>query len=111
MTTDRFSDVVITHGGYQNSGAAERKLQRNLALLLRQDADRPDDPITLYHLGQVYQQLGRAADALPLLCRSLERVPPDYSIRPRLFAAIARAHESPGQQGEALAVCRAGRDQ
>ena len=107
----RRTDVVISHSGYQTPGSSERKLQRNLALLLRQDAERPDDPITLYHLGQVYQRLGRAAEALPILRRSLELVPPDYSIRPRLFAAIARAHESLGQKAEALAVCRAGREE
>ena len=92
-------------------GLVGQKLQRNLALLLRQDAERPDDPITLYHLGQANQRLGRAAEALPMLRRSLELLPPDYSIRPRLFAAIARAHESLGQKAEALAVCRAGREQ
>ncbi len=86
----RRTDIVITHGGYEALGAAERKLQRNVELLLRQDAERPDDPITLYHLGQVYQQLGRPAQALPVLRRSLERLPPDYSIRPRLFVSIAR---------------------
>jgi tetratricopeptide (TPR) repeat protein len=80
-------------------------------LLLRQDAERPDDPITLYHLGQVYQQLGRPAQALPVLRRSLERLPPDYSIRPRLFVSIARAHEALGQRAEAMAVTRAGRGQ
>jgi tetratricopeptide (TPR) repeat protein len=106
----RRTNVVISHGGYEAPGSSERKLERNLALLLRQDADRPDDPITLYHLGQVYQRLGRAAEAIPMLRRSLEMVPPDYSIRPRLFAAIARAHGSLGQVSEALATCRAGRD-
>ena len=87
------------------------KLNRNLSLLLRQHAERPDDPIALYQLGLAQQRLGRAAEALPILRRSLELVPPDYSIRPRLYAAIARAHESLGQKAEALAVCRAGREQ
>jgi glycosyltransferase involved in cell wall biosynthesis/predicted Zn-dependent protease len=105
----RRTDIVITHGGYEAPGAAERKLQRNVELLLRQDAERPDDPITLYHLGLANQRLGRAAEALPLLRRSLELLPPDYSIRPRLFVSIARAHEILGQRSEALAVCRKGR--
>ena len=107
----RRTDVVISHGGYAAPGSSEQKLKRNLALLARQDAERPDDPITLYHLGQVYQRLGRAGESLPLLQRSLELVPPDYSMRPRLFAAIARAHESLGEAALALAVCRAGREQ
>ncbi len=106
----RRTDVAISHGGYAAPGSSEQKLQRNLALLLRQDAERPDDPITLYQLGLMHHRLGRAALALPMLQRSLKLVPPDYSIRPRLFAAIARAHESLGQIAEALAVCRAGRE-
>ncbi len=107
----RRTDVVISHLGYQAPDSSERKLRRNLRLLVLQEAERPDDPITLYHLGQANQRLGRAAEALPLLRRSLELVPADYSIRPRLFATIARAHESLGQKSEALAVCRSGREQ
>jgi tetratricopeptide (TPR) repeat protein len=104
----RRTDIIITHVGYEAPDAADRKLRRNLALLHRQDAERPDDPITLYHLGLLYQRLGHTAEALPRLRRSLERVPADYSIRPRLFASIARAHETLGERSEALAVCRQG---
>jgi glycosyltransferase involved in cell wall biosynthesis len=107
----RRTDVVISHGGYQAPDSSASKLKRNLALLLRQDAEHPDDPITLYHLGLANQRLGRAADALPSLRRCLELLPPDYSNRPRLYAAIARAHETLGQKSEALAVCRTGREQ
>ena len=107
----RRTDVVISHAGYAAPGSSEQKLNRNLALLLRQDAERPDDPITLYQLGLVHQRLGRVALALPMLERSLKLVPPDYSIRPRLYAAIARAHESVGEIAEALAACRTGREE
>jgi glycosyltransferase involved in cell wall biosynthesis/Tfp pilus assembly protein PilF len=106
----RRTEVVIRHFGYQSPGSSERKLRRNLALLQRQDAERPDEAITLYHLGLATQRLGRAPEALAVLRRSLELLPPTYSNRPRLIAAIARAHESMGQKAEALAVCRAGCD-
>jgi tetratricopeptide (TPR) repeat protein len=59
----------------------------------------------------VNQRLGRADESLRQLRRSLELLPAEYSIRPRIFASIARAHESLGQQPEALAVCRSGREQ
>ncbi len=72
----RPTDVVINHLGYQAAGSSQLKLQRNLALLLRQEAEGPDDPITLYHLGLANQRLGRAVAALPLLRRSLELLPP-----------------------------------
>ena len=107
----RRTDVVIGHIGYGAPGSSEVKLKRNLNLLLRQDAERPDDPITLYHLGLANQRLGRVVEAMPMLRRSLELIPRDYSIRPRLFAAIARAHESLGEKAEALEVCRTGLEQ
>ena len=69
----RRTDVAIIHRGYEGPDAAGHKLGRNLALLLKQDAERPDDPITLYQLGLVYQRLGRSSLALPLLRRALER--------------------------------------
>ena len=107
----RRTDVVIGHIGYGAPGSSDVKLKRNLNLLLRQDAERPDDPITLYQLGLANQRLGRVVEAMPMLLRSLELMPRDYSIRPRLFAAIARAHESLGRKCEALAICRAGREE
>jgi glycosyltransferase involved in cell wall biosynthesis/predicted Zn-dependent protease len=105
----RRTDVVIQHGGYAPEGSSEKKLERNLALLLLQESERPEDPITLYQLGLIYQRMGRAAQALPLLERSLTLMPPDYSVRPRLFGAIARAHDSLGDAERARLVCRSGR--
>jgi glycosyltransferase involved in cell wall biosynthesis len=107
----RRTDVIIDHAGFEQPGHSERKLERNFALLTRQDAERPNDPITLYHLGLILDRLGRTAAALPVLRRSLERAPADYSMRPRLFAAIAEMHRKLGDPAQALAFCRAGREQ
>jgi glycosyltransferase involved in cell wall biosynthesis len=54
----RRTDIVIAHAGYEDAAASARKLRRNQALLEREVADLPDDPIPLYQLGLVYQQLG-----------------------------------------------------
>jgi glycosyltransferase involved in cell wall biosynthesis/tetratricopeptide (TPR) repeat protein len=107
----RWTDIVIAHAGYEDRTQSERKLRRNQALLEREVSERPNDAIPLYQLGLVYQQLGRVAEALPLLRRSLELAPSDYSIRPRLYAVLARGHQRLGQRAEALAVCLAGREQ
>jgi glycosyltransferase involved in cell wall biosynthesis/tetratricopeptide (TPR) repeat protein len=106
----RRTDIVIAHAGYEDREQSGRKLQRNQALLEREIAERPDDAIPLYQLGVVYQQLGRLAEALPLLQRSLDLAPADYSIRPRLYAVLARGHQRLGQRAEARAVCRLGRE-
>ena len=107
----RRTDITIDHGGFEHPGDSQRKLYRNLALLEKQDAERPDDPVTLFHLGLILDRLGRTTDALRVLSRSLERAPADYSTRPRLFASIAEVHRKLGDPSQALAMCRAGREQ
>jgi tetratricopeptide (TPR) repeat protein len=105
----RWADVVIHHAGYQDPALRARKLQRDLRLLNLENEEVPDHPFTLFNLGSVMQELGRPAEALPLLRRSLERSQPDDSIVRKLFALIAQGHRQLGQPGEALAACRAGR--
>jgi glycosyltransferase involved in cell wall biosynthesis/tetratricopeptide (TPR) repeat protein/predicted O-methyltransferase YrrM len=104
----RWADVTIQHAGYQDPALRGRKLQRDLRLLELDHADRPDDPFTLFNLGSVYQELGRYAEGLPLLRRSLELSHPNDSIVRKLYALIVQCHRNLGQPGEALAVCRKG---
>src|SRR5207302_1666521 len=66
----RWSDVVIQHTGYQDAALRARKLQRDLRLLESDQAENPDEPFTLFNLGQIAQEQGRLADALPLFRRS-----------------------------------------
>ncbi|HJT75610.1 MAG TPA: tetratricopeptide repeat protein, partial [Gemmataceae bacterium] len=80
-----------------------------LRLLLLEDAERPDDPFTLFNLGSVYQELGRHAEALPALRRSLERSHPRDSIVRKLYALLVQCHRKLGQQEQARAACGAGR--
>jgi tetratricopeptide (TPR) repeat protein len=100
------TDIVIQHSGYQLPAAGPRKLERNLRLLLLDEQERPGDPFTLFNLGSAYLQLGRFAEAVPLLQRSLDRSQPGDSIVPKLYAALAAAHERLGQRGQALALLR-----
>jgi tetratricopeptide (TPR) repeat protein len=103
------ADVVIEHGGYQESEAVRRKDERNLHLLELDYADCPHDYHTLYHLGCAYVSSGRAARGLPLLERGLANAPPESTIVPRLYQAIAGVQFSLGRPGMALATCREGR--
>jgi tetratricopeptide (TPR) repeat protein len=107
----RWTDIAILHDGYQDPMQCRTKLERNVRLLQIQNAENPDDPIILYHLGWAYEQLGRPDDALTSLRRSLEKTPADYSIRPKLYVLLGRGHHRLGQRAEALASCRAGRQQ
>jgi tetratricopeptide (TPR) repeat protein len=105
----RFTDLAIEHGGYVDAAVRRRKTERNLRLLLLEDAERPGDPFTLFNLGWAYQGLGRVAESLPLLTRSLERSRPGDSIVHKLYTLISQGFRRLGRLGEAMAACRAGR--
>ncbi|HVS38638.1 MAG TPA: glycosyltransferase [Gemmataceae bacterium] len=105
----RWSDVTVHHTGYQDPDLRARKVQRDLRLLKLEDADRPDDPFTLFNLGSAYHELGKPAEALPRLLRSLEKSHPHDSIVRKLYSLIAGCHRQQGRPDEALAICRDGR--
>jgi GT2 family glycosyltransferase len=104
----RFAGVVIDHAGYQDRELRQRKLRRDLRLLERERAEVGDHPFTLFNLGSVYQELGRHAEALSFLRRSLERSQPSDSIVRKLYALIVRCQRTLGQTGEAAAACGRG---
>jgi hypothetical protein len=105
----RWTDIVIQHTGYQDPAAGPAKVERNLRLLLLDQAEGPGDPFTLLNLGAAYVQLGRPAEAVPLLQRSLAGSRPGDSIVGKLYAALAGALERLGQRREALAALAQGR--
>ncbi len=105
----RWSDVVVHHVGYQDPALRRRKLERDLRLLRLEDAGRPDDPFTLFNLGATHLELGKPAEALPMLRRSLERSHPADSIVRKLYALVAQCHRRLGQSEQALAALGAGR--
>ncbi len=103
------ADIVIEHAGYEDPVYTRRKLRRNLRLLDLDARDRPDDPFMLFNLGWALLELGRDAEAVPLLRRSLERSQPGDSIVPKLFALLVHAARRAGRPAQALALCEAGR--
>jgi GT2 family glycosyltransferase/predicted Zn-dependent protease len=104
-----FTDVRIDHVGYADPALRGRKLERDLRLLRLELAERPDDPFTLFNAGSVSNELGKPADAIPALRRSLELSHPSDSIVRKLYAMIAQCHRRLGQAPEALAACKEGR--
>ncbi len=105
----RFTDIAIAHTGYVDPALRQKKLERNLRLLYLDQADRPDDPFTLFNLGWAYADLGRHADAVPLLQHSLQHSHPADSITPKLYALLSQCHRRLGQHEQAWSACRAGR--
>jgi len=79
------TDLVIDHRGYhQDFTDQQAKQARNLALLRAQLAETPDDPMTLFHLGEALGLGGETAEAAEAYRRALAR--PDM---PAQNAAVA----------------------
>jgi glycosyltransferase involved in cell wall biosynthesis len=104
----RWADVVIDHVGYVDAGARRRKLERNLALLELDYAERPDDAFTLFNLGWTLLDLGRAEEAAKHLRHSLEKTNPTSSTLRKLYHLLALTYRQLDRRDEALATCREG---
>jgi tetratricopeptide (TPR) repeat protein len=104
----RRTDIAIRHVGYQDPALRKRKEERNLRLLRMQDADRPDDSATLFHLGWTLMAVDRHDEALGVLRRTLQRAHPDDSITRKLYPLLARCHRHLNQREEAVEVIARG---
>jgi glycosyltransferase involved in cell wall biosynthesis/predicted Zn-dependent protease len=100
-----WTDVVVHHVGYQDAEIKKRKRERDLRLLLRADAEKPDDPFTLFNLGQIHQEEDRLDEALACFRRSLQRSDPHASIVRKLYSLISQILRMQRKPAEALSVC------
>src|SRR5262249_42519599 len=98
----RFTDVVIHHTGYVDPALRARKLRRDLRLLRWGREAAPDEPFSLFNLGQSLLDLGQPGEASKALRRSLERCDPNASIVRKLFALLSACARSLGRLPEAL---------
>jgi tetratricopeptide (TPR) repeat protein len=105
----RATDIVIQHAGYLDAALRQKKMERDLRLLLLDYAQDPEEPFTLFNLGWAYEAAGRPAEALPLLQASLARSHAGDSIVRKLYPLLAACHRRLGQPDEALAACHEGR--
>ncbi len=103
------SDVAIHHIGYADGAERRRKLLRDLRLLELDAAERPNDPLVLFHLGWTQHLLGQSAGAAATLERCRQVASPQLAIVRRLYALLVRSLRETGRAGEALAICRTGR--
>jgi hypothetical protein len=105
----RFADVEIRHVGYADPNLRSKKLERDVRLLQMELADQPNHPFTLFNVGQVYRELGRSAEALPHLQKSLAQSHPTDSIVRKLHALIAACLRDIKNPAEAIKACVEGR--
>jgi tetratricopeptide (TPR) repeat protein len=105
----RWTDVEIFHSGYQNHAEKHKKLERNLRLLLLENTERPEDALTLFHLGWTHYLMGRPAEAWGPLERSLALAQPGETIVRKLYALLVRCARQTGRQQDAFTVAHTGR--
>jgi glycosyltransferase involved in cell wall biosynthesis/SAM-dependent methyltransferase len=104
----RPTDVRIIHTGYQDPALELRKHERNLRLLLLEDAENPGDSFTLFNLGWAYHESNRLAEAESYYRRSLQHARSNPLFLRKLYAMLARVLRQRGRAADALACCREG---
>jgi tetratricopeptide (TPR) repeat protein len=104
-----WSDVCVSHVGYAKPEVRRCKLDRDLRLLKLDEAEKPNDPFTLFNLGSVYHELGQSREAVRALEGSLASSHPKDSIVRKAFALLIRCQHQSGDRAGAEATCRQGR--
>jgi glycosyltransferase involved in cell wall biosynthesis len=104
------TDIVIHHLGYDDPARRRAKNLRNLRLLQLAHAERPNDPVTMYNLGQLYLAFEQGAEALFWLRKSQaafaaagRSVPADLSRLLNLEVKIVRARSGIAIGGTCIA--------
>jgi glycosyltransferase involved in cell wall biosynthesis/Flp pilus assembly protein TadD len=105
----RHADITIHHAGYQDAAGHRAKIERNLRLAQREQAERPNDPYVLYLLGMFQQKLGWAAESVSNLQRAAERCPASATYSAKLHALLAQGLAQQGRRPDALAAGQRGR--
>ncbi|MCO5400270.1 glycosyltransferase family 2 protein [Ralstonia soli] len=94
--------LVLSHDGYLDA-KIEKKLDRNVSLLLEELADRPDDPYVLYQLGKdaevIAEDFARASD---FYTRSAALVPKDAAYRHDLCVRLLFCLSKSGRLEDAI---------
>lgn len=105
----RPTGVIIRHVGYLDPALRRRKHDRDMRLLDLDLRENPNDPFVEFNIGWNLEQIGKPAEALPYLQRSLQRSQPSDSIVRKLFSLIMECHRQLGRPDVAMAACQDGR--
>lgn len=102
------SPLRLVHAGYLPEELIRKgTAARNLLLLEREAAERPDDPFTAYNLGVAYCQLGRTEEARAAFEAALARVPAEAPYRPTLVRDRAQLSLAERRHGAAIRLLAA----
>ncbi len=92
------TDVYVVHSGSDLSPAGrERKIQRDLRILRKDLAERPDHPFVLFNLGMTYHEMEEFPEAAQWLERCLHVSPPEQSHVRKAYALLVSTLTQLGQ--------------
>src|SRR5271169_6747482 len=75
-----------------------------------EESEQPNDGCVLFHLGRSYLNMGRPAEALPILERGIACADPTTSMARKIYLQATRALLELGQPDKALTLCRQGEE-
>jgi glycosyltransferase involved in cell wall biosynthesis len=103
-----WTEIVVRHSGYADPVIHEQKRQRNLALLNKELAERPNDPFIYYYLGTLAFERKLWQEELGYYILSLAKWGTSQSIACKLYAMIAWTNQILLRYDESLRVCNEG---
>jgi Flp pilus assembly protein TadD len=103
------TDIFVVHSGYDHSAEGQRKkLERDLRILHKELAERPDHPFTLFNLGMTYADKGDYAEAADYLTRSIEAADPAESHLRKAYALLVYCQGQLKRRDAAWDACQRG---
>ena len=105
----RMSDVAIVHHGYADPNQVAAKLARNVAILEREVARGPVEPIVLFDLGRTYAGMDRLDAALDALNAFVKHRDPAHNLASQIaHRRIVEIHRVKEDYDAAIAAAHAG---
>ena len=107
----RFTDIFVVHSGADYTLAGRRrKHERDLRILHKDLAERPDHPFVLFNMGMTYSDMEQHVEAAGWLERSLQLADPGESHVRKAYALLANCYARLMRLNDALQVCIRGRE-
>lgn len=98
-----WTELFVRHSGSDTSAAGRaRKQERDLRILRLELEDDPDSTFTLFNIGMTLLDMGRPAEALDPLARSLQLAEVGDSHLRKIYALLCQAYWECGRQRTAL---------
>jgi tetratricopeptide (TPR) repeat protein len=105
-----WTDIYVVHSGSDHSPEGfQRKLERDLRILSRELAERPEHPFVLFNLGMTYADAKQYDAAIDFLTRCIAVSTPDESHLRKAYALLVSSLGQAGRHDEAWLKCEAGR--